>query len=130
MADDREVVVRFAPDAGDPLAPLDLLELDPHADLLQLVDDDLAAPHGVVVLRRDLQHRLEAVRVAGLGEQLLRLRRVVGHRAGEVDEVGVQRIHVAAEDPSHPEHRTLQHVRLVDRVGDRPPDAHVGVGLP
>ncbi len=85
--------------------------------------------HRVVVLRRDLQHRLEAVRIAGLGEELLGLGGVVRHRARQVDEVRVERIDVAAEDPAHPEHRALQHVRLVDRVGHRAADADVAVGL-
>src|SRR5688572_3429526 len=37
VPDDREVVVRLAPHARQPLAPLDLLDLHVHAHLLQLV---------------------------------------------------------------------------------------------
>src|SRR5262245_2527016 len=61
VPDDRQIVFGVLPHAREPLTPLDLLDLDLHAGLLELVGQDLAGPHRVVVLRRDLQHRLEAV---------------------------------------------------------------------
>src|SRR6058998_447497 len=57
VADDRQVVVGVLPHPREPLAPLDLLDLDLHADLRELVGQDLAGAYGVIVLRRHLQHR-------------------------------------------------------------------------
>src|SRR5438094_4730095 len=129
VADDREIVVGVFPHAREPLAPLDLLDPDLHADLLQLVGQDLPGAHRVVVLRRDLQHRVDAVRIAGLGEELLGLRRVVRHRAGHVDEVGIERIDVGADHAAKAEHGALHDLGLVDPVRDRAADPHVGERL-
>src|SRR5262249_57341086 len=67
VADDRHVVHALAPNAREPLRPLDLLEADLDAGLGQLARDDLARSYRVVVHRRDFQRRLEAVGVASLG---------------------------------------------------------------
>src|SRR5215470_1459038 len=130
MTDDRQIVVGVLPHAREPLAPLDLLDLDLHADLLELVGQDLTGAHGVVVLRRDLQHGVESVRVAGLGEELLGLRGVVRHRARHVDEVRIERIDVGPEHAAKTEHRALHRLRLVDPVGDGATHPHVGERFP
>src|SRR5687768_1227022 len=103
VADDGQVVVGFLPHAREPLPPLDLLDLHLHADLVQLVDDDLARAHGVVVLRSHLEDGLEPVRIAGLGEQLLGPGGIVGDGLGQVDEVRIQGVDVGADDATHAE---------------------------
>src|SRR5437867_6700936 len=129
VADDGQVVLGVLPHARQPLAPLDLLDLDLHTDLPELAGDHLAGPHRVVVLGRDLQHGLEPVRVAGLGQQLLGPGGIVRHRAGHVDEVGVERIDVRPEHAAEPEHRAPHHLGLVDPVGDGPSHPDVAVRL-
>src|SRR5712692_5582322 len=118
VADNREVVVSLLPHAREPLPPLDLLEPHAHAHFLELADDDLPRPHGVVVLRRHAQHGLEPAGVSGLGQELLGLARVVGHGSGEIHEVRVQRVDVGAEDAPHAEHGAVQDLALVEGVGD------------
>src|SRR4029077_2249939 len=134
VADDRHVVVgglagRQAEHLGEPLTPLDLLDGGADADLGELARHHLGGAHRVVVLGRDLEDRVEAVRVAGLGQELLGLRRVVAHALGDVHEVGIGGIHVGAEDLPVAEHRPLQDLVLVDRVGDGEPHPLVRVGL-
>jgi hypothetical protein len=79
------------------------------------------------VLRGHLQDRIEAVGIAGLGEELPGLGAVVRHDAGQVDEVGIERIDVRAEDAAEAEHRALDHLGLVDGVGHGPAHSNVRI---
>src|SRR5712692_5326485 len=117
VADDGEVVLGLPPDAREPPPPFDLLQPDAHTHLLELADDDLARPHGVVVLRRHAQHGLEPAGIPGLGQELPGLAKVVGHGSGEIHEVRVQRVDVGAEDAPHAEHGAVQDLALVEGVG-------------
>ena len=94
-----------------------------------MIDDDLGAAHRVVVLGRDLEGGLEAFGIAGLGKELLGLDRIVRHPLGDIHEVRVEGVHIGAENPAVPEHGPLEHLLLVDRVGDGQAHALVGVGL-
>src|SRR5215468_2254794 len=78
VADDGEIVVGVLVDLGQPLPPLDLLDLHLDADLGELAHQHLAGAHRVVVLRRDAEDSVEAAGIARLREQLLRLGGVVG----------------------------------------------------
>src|SRR5262245_12330023 len=129
MPDDRHVVVGVLPHLGEPLPPLDLLDLGPDADLGELIDEDLGAPHRVVVLRRHLEDGVEAARISRLGQELPGAHRIIGHALRHVDEIRVQRIHVRAENPAIAEHRAPQQLVLVDGVRDRQAHALVRVGL-
>src|SRR5262245_26454930 len=130
VADDGEVVVGLLPHLGEPPPPLDLLDLHLDADLGELAHQHLARAHRVVVLRRDAQDGVEAVRVSRLGEELLGLGGIIGHGLGHVHEVGIERIHVGAEDAPEAEHRALEHLLLVDGVGHGEPHPLVRVRLP
>src|SRR5499433_29535 len=69
VADDGEIVVGVLVDLGQPLPPLDLLDLHLDPDLGELAHQHLARAHRVVVLRRDTEDGVEAVRVARLGKE-------------------------------------------------------------
>jgi hypothetical protein len=129
VPDDRHVVIGVLVDAVEPLSPFDLLEPDAEADLRELLDQHLPRPHRVRILGRDPKDGLEAVRIPGLGKQLLGACRIVGHRLRHVHEVGVERVDVGPEDAAQPEHRALHNLRLVNRVSDRASHADVGVWL-
>ena len=129
VPDDGHVVVGVLPHLRQPLAPLDLLDLGADAHLGELAREHLGRAHRVVVLRRHLEDGVEAIGIAGLGQELLGLGGIVGHALRDVDEVRVERIHVGAEDLPVAEHRALQHLVLVDGVGDGQAHPLVRVGL-
>src|SRR5690606_30166523 len=107
VTDDGHVVVAAEEDPLQPGRPLHDRELDLDPDLRELLRDDLAGAALDRVRLRQLEPDPEAVRVTGLGQELLGALGVVRVRVGEVDVVVLGRAHVRADHGAEAEERAL-----------------------
>ncbi len=124
VLDDGQVELAALEHLIQPLGPFQILDLRADARLGQLRDQHLAAAPGVGAGRQAKRH-VYAVRIAGLGQQGARFRRVVGRQSGQVDIARRLTRIVAADGLAEAEHGALDQGVAVDGVGQGAAHPHV-----